>query len=248
MDMKILLNDFATRSFRDIADQDYIAARLSYRHGLYTQFHWQSLQAIEKYLKAILLYNRIKATDINHDLERALNHTKKLPFEIVRSNSTDEFIKHLTIYGRFRYLESSYFIHGPKLVELDKAVWEIRRYCRVLNYDLKLHDGEIKNMLDLEIEGIKNTENNPFQKFKIHGGLLEKIIENPKNVSRGALIWQNAFFGTITRNVVSVPTPFNAVNSPLTLHPELIDEVIKYVFLPKDVVTAYREAAKKKQE
>ena len=46
---KILLNDFATRSFREIADQDYIAARLSYRHGLYPQFHWQSLQAIEKH-------------------------------------------------------------------------------------------------------------------------------------------------------------------------------------------------------
>ncbi len=88
MEAKILINDFATRSFRDIADQDYIAARLSYRHGLYSQFHWQSLQALEKYLKAILLYNRIKATNINHDIECALEHTKKLPFEILRSNST----------------------------------------------------------------------------------------------------------------------------------------------------------------
>ncbi|MCA1796649.1 MAG: HEPN domain-containing protein [Geobacteraceae bacterium] len=61
MEKRILINDFATRSFRDVADQDYIAARLSYRHGLYPQFHWQSLQALEKYLKAILLYNREQA-------------------------------------------------------------------------------------------------------------------------------------------------------------------------------------------
>lgn len=77
MKIEALMNDFATRSFRDIADQDYIAARLSYRYGLYSQFHWQSLQAIEKYLKAILLYNR---TDINHNLECALKHTFRLKF------------------------------------------------------------------------------------------------------------------------------------------------------------------------
>ncbi|WP_107804507.1 HEPN domain-containing protein [Nitrosomonas oligotropha] len=73
MESRVLINDFATRSFRDIADQDYIAARLSYRHGLYSQFHWQSLQALEKYLKAILLYNRIEAKNINHDIEVHLN-------------------------------------------------------------------------------------------------------------------------------------------------------------------------------
>ncbi|CAG1022954.1 hypothetical protein DOJK_02016 [Patescibacteria group bacterium] len=247
-DMKIYLNDFATRSFRDVADQDYIAARLSYRNGLYTQFHWQSLQAFEKYLKAILLYNRIKANDINHDLARAIKHTEKLPFGIRRSDSTDEFIKHISRFGRFRYLESSYSIHGPKLVELDKAVWEIRRYCRVLNYDLNIGGGTLKNMLELEIEGIINAEKSPPHKFKIHGGLLEKIIENPENVSRGALIWQNAFFGTVTRKSVKVPTPFQAVNSPLSLHPEMIDKVIEYVFLPKEVITAYREAVKEKAD
>jgi HEPN domain-containing protein len=160
MNTEILLNDFATRSFREIADQDYIAARLSYRHGLFSQFHWQSLQAIEKYLKAILLYNRIKATDINHDLEKAIKHTRKLPFEILRSESTDNFIKHLSNFGRFRYLEASYYLHGPKIVELDKAVWEIRRYCAVLNYDIKLPAGSTKNMLELELEKIRNSEKN----------------------------------------------------------------------------------------
>ena len=57
MNTDILLNDFATRSFREIADCDYIAARLSYRAQLVPQFLWQSLQAIEKYLKCALVLN-----------------------------------------------------------------------------------------------------------------------------------------------------------------------------------------------
>jgi len=32
-------------------------------------------------------------------------------------------------------------------------------------------------------------------------------------------------------------------NSPLSLHPELLDEVLKYVYLPKDVIMAYRNTA-----
>jgi len=247
LNKEVMLNDFATRSFREIADQDYISARLSYKYALYPQFHWQSLQSIEKYIKAILLYNRIKAKDINHDLEKAISYTERLPFKIIRSKSTDNFIKHLILFGRYRYLESSYYIHGPKIVELDKAIWEIRRYCTILNYQLKLHDGEMKNMLSLEIEKIQNSEKEPPHKFKIHGGLLEKIIEKSDHPSREALIWQNAFFGKTTRNTVRVPTPMHAVNSPLTLHPEGLEEVLEFVFLPKKIVQAYREAARKKK-
>lgn len=115
MRKEVLLNDFAIRSFRDVADQDYIAARLSFKHGLYPQFHWQSLQAIEKYIKAILLLNRIKAKDINHDLEKAMKYIRKLPFELQLSDVAKEIIKHLDTYGRFRYLESSYELYGPML-------------------------------------------------------------------------------------------------------------------------------------
>jgi len=47
------LNSFATQSFRDQADRDYIAARLACRYELFPQFSCSSHQAIEKYLKAI---------------------------------------------------------------------------------------------------------------------------------------------------------------------------------------------------
>jgi HEPN domain-containing protein len=245
MKIDALINNFATRSFRDIADQDYIAARLSYKHGLFSQFHWQSLQAIEKYIKAILLYNRIKAKDINHDLNRAFKHAEKLPFEIIRSESTDNFIEHLTYFGRFRYLESSYFIHGPKLVELDKSVWEIRRYCTCLNHDIETPSGDIKNMLNVNLAKIVKSETEQPNKYRVIGGLLEKIVEKSDHPSRGALIWQNAYFSKSTRKTVTVPTPSYSVNSPLYLHPEILDEVLEYIFLPKEVVTAFREHGKK---
>ena len=242
MEIEPLLNDFATRSFRDVADQDYIAARLSYRHGLIPQFHWQALQALEKYLKAILLYNRIKAKDINHDLTKALKHTEKLPFDLILSSSTKELIKHIDNFGRFRYLETSYYTHGPKLVQLDRAVWEIRRYCRILNYELTLADGSIKNMLELEIEKIENSINHSPHKFRIIGGALEEILDKKDNTSRPALIWQNGFFSGKARKLVRSPAHFHAVNAPLYLHPEILDEVLKYVFIPKEVVNAYKEA------
>ena len=155
MSKQALINDFATRSFRDVADQDYIAARLSYRHALYSQFHWQSLQALEKYLKAILLYNRVKAKDISHDLNKAIKKTEKLPFPLKRSPRTDEFITHLSNFGRFRYLESSFSIQGFKLAELDQAVWEIRRYCKVLDYEMTHPSGHVTNMLSHELEAIE---------------------------------------------------------------------------------------------
>jgi len=233
MDIWPLLNDFATRSFRDVADQDYIAARLSYRHGLIPQFHWQALQALEKYMKAILLYNRIKAKDINHDLTIALKHTKKLPFKFNLSPSTVELIKHIDDFGKYRYLETSYFTHGPKLLQLDRAVWEIRRYCKVLNYELKLPDGSMKNMLELEIEKIENSANQSPHKFRLMGGALEKILDKKESTARPALIWQNGFFTKKTRKSVKSPAHFFGVNAPLSLHPEILDEVLQYILYQK---------------
>ncbi|EAZ97166.1 HEPN domain-containing protein [Marinobacter sp. ELB17] len=215
MEKRILINDFATRSFRDVADQDYIAARLSYRHGLYSQFHWQSLQALEKYLKAILLYNRVKAKDINHDLDKAIKYTRKLPFLLKRSPITDEFIKHVSDFGRFRYLESSYFIKGPKLAELDEAVWEIRRYCKVLDHEVTLPSGKVANMLSRELDAIEASDQHPPQKFKLIGGLLEKILDKREHTSRSALIWQNLFFGNSIRKQVRMHSALYAVNAPL---------------------------------
>lgn len=241
MNIEDKLNDFATRSFRDIADQDYISARLAYRYSLIPQFHWQSLQAIEKYFKSIFLYNRIKAKNINHDLDEALNKLNELPFNIDLTDTSLNFIKHLSKFGKFRYLEISYYIYGPKLAELDKTVWDIRRYCQVINYDKLMKDGVVRNMLTYELTRIKESESKNFNEYRIPGGELETILDDTSSPSRPALIWQNAFFSKKNRKKVKIPTPGIAINSPLSMHPEMIEEVMKYVHLPKYLENAYKE-------
>lgn len=242
MKPRALINDFAIRCFRDTADHDYIAARACYRAELIQQFHWLSLQAIEKYLKGILLLNRIRAKNVNHDLERALKLTEQLPFPLTLSTSTEKLIEHLDTFGRFRYLESSFFIYGAKLVELDRAVWEIRRFCRSLNYDIEDRNGGRKNMLAAELAAIDASKKRPPHEFKRVHGFLEKVLAKSDHPARTILVWQNAFFTKRARKGVRMKIPFHATNSPLSLHPEILDDVLEFVFLPKDVVRAYREA------
>ena len=187
---------------------DYISARMSFRATLIEQFHWQALQALEKYFKAILLYNRIKARKMGHSLSRALIKAQQLPFELHLTQPAREFIDHIDSFGRFRYLEASYFIHGPKLVELDRTVWEVRRYCKVLKYQISLPDGCKKQMLPFELASIETSKNRPPQQFRIPGGALEKIIDKQEHPARAPLIWQNGFFGKSRRKTVRASTGF----------------------------------------
>jgi hypothetical protein len=81
--LNALLNDFAFRCFRDIGDGDYIVARQAFRQRLIQQALWSGLQAIEKYLKCILLVNRVVADELNHDLGKALALIRsELKFEV----------------------------------------------------------------------------------------------------------------------------------------------------------------------
>lgn len=224
---------------------DYIHARLAYRNELLPQFLWSSLQAIEKYLKAILLYNRVEAKDVNHSLAKGLKYTAVLPFEIRLSPVTGKFIEYVDKYGANRYLDWSYFIRGPKLVELDKAVWEIRRYCHVLNYSW-VADGIERSALADELKKIERAELEPPQKFRPFTGVLEEIIDKPGHPSRNALIWQNAFFGKTNRKMVRMKVHSNFTNAPLTLKPELLDELEKFIKIPDKVRKAYSNELRKR--
>ncbi len=235
-----LLNDFAIRSFREIADGDYIAARLSLRASLVPQFLWQSLQAIEKYLKCILVLNRIKAPK-SHDLSELLTAVENShKFEVRLSPKSREFLTYLDTYGRFRYYETPYYTLGDELFRLDKMVWEIRRYARILDYKIKTFAGEEINLLPHELEKNRRAESSAPQEFSIMGGYLEQVIAAADHPSRPGLIWHNVYFGKGRRKSVTYCSRLVSGNSPLSLHPEILDEVLKYVYLPKDVISEYR--------
>lgn len=234
------INGFATQSFRDQADRDYIAARLACRHELIPQFLWASHQTIEKYLKAILLYNRIKATRVGHDLDAALDLTRKLPFAIDLSDRTRKFVRHLAEVGEYRYIDVPYHIDGHVLIDLDLAVWELRRYCQVLNVFGKKLPPEEQLLLDKALTNLAKSSNEPRHRFRLDGGLLETILSNPKHPSRSALLWQNATYGVRHRSTVRVKAHLHAQNSLLYLYPEMLDELLKYVFIPGKLIEAYR--------
>ena len=234
------VNSFATQSFRDQADRDYIAARLACRFELMPQFLWASHQAVEKYLKAILLYNKIKATRIGHDLAKAQLLTKKLPFQIDLSPRSQAFIDHLAKCGQFRYIDVPYDVHGYVLIDLDVMIWELRRYCQVLNVfgkDLPL--AEQKRLDEATVE-LAQSSSRPTHRFKLQNGVLEKILSERSHPSRAALLWNNPVYGVRRRSTVRAKDHLHAQNPLLYLYPEMLDELLKYVFIPGNLVKGYR--------
>ena len=237
------LNDFAARSFRNMADRDYIAARMALRAQLMPQFLWAAQQAIEKYLKYILLVNRIEAK-VGHDISAAFQLTEKLPFKIDLRPKSRAFVDHVARYGQYRYLDISYFVEGHALVHLDMAVWDLRRFCQVLDVFGKRLPPVEQRMLDESLALLKTSTDRPPHAFRINGGFLEKVLESKAHPARAGLVWQNGFFGSRRRLRVKSRHYLNAENSPLYLFPEMLDELLKYVYIPKELRDGYRKHLK----
>lgn len=245
--MHILVNDFAIRSFRETADKDYIAARMAYRARLIQPFLWSALHSLEKYVKGILVLNRVKAHtghSVLPGIERMKQHGK---FELDLSADTVKFIKKLEDYGaEYRYYEVSYDIQPFDIVRFDRAVWELRRYCQPLDYDIVDMNGKTMNLLANELDRVHQAKAKHEKGTCVMGGILEKIVEKKDHPAREALIWNNLFFGSSRRKRVKMRPDWEAGNSPFFLYPEIIDEVVKYVYIPKDIAEGVRQFAKQK--
>lgn len=245
--MRILVNDFAIRSFRETADKDYITARMAYRARLIQPFLWSALHSLEKYVKGILLLNRVKAHkghSVLPGIERMKQHGK---FEIDLSADTVNFIKKLEDYGaEYRYYEVSYSIRPFDIVRFDCAVWEIRRYCQPLDYDIVDTNGETVNCLAHELDRVRRAKEMNKKGTCVMGGVLEQILEKKDHPAREALIWNNLYFGPSRRKGVKMLSNWEGGNSPFFLHPEIIDEVDKYVHIPKAIAEGVRQFAKQK--
>ena len=246
--MHILLNDFAIRSFRETADKDYITARMAYRARLIQPYRWSALHSLEKYVKGILLLNRVNTKKIGHSvlpgIERMKRHGK---FELDISADTAKFIKNLEdARAEDRYYLVSYDIKPFDIARFDRAVWELRRYCQPLDYEIVDMNGKTVSLLTHELDRVRRAKEKHEKGTCITGGILEKIIEKWDHPAREALIWNNLFFGPSRRKTVKMRPDWEAGNSPFFLHPEIIDEVVKYVYIPNDMVEGVRQFAKQK--
>lgn len=195
---------------------DYVAARSNFRMQLRQQFLWSGQQAIEKYLKAILLFNGRSARfpkgvkkEFGHNLLKLLDEAvtiADIKFDLPQE--CEQFIRYLADQGPNRYVGITASNTGDVLRRLDSTVWHVRRYCQYIpdrgsgmsNPVPGMKEGYIKSML-----AAKHLENP--QRFALSFGELEKILRRePSDPARRALVWANLFYGSKRRSVVRYRT------------------------------------------
>jgi HEPN domain-containing protein len=224
---------FVNRSFRDVADADYLAARVLHRHRLFSQFLWAGQQAIEKYLKAILLYNYVSARDLRHDLNAALGRVRGISgFRLTVPSDVPEFIAYLNHQGPNRYFEWGSYTLGRELLQLDRTVWHIRRYCRWLR-----GANDADTSLQRELAAIEAFPITQACRLRIEGGYLEEVLSTKPNTAlRRQLVWKNLYFGTRLRRMVRYrPTGFRAANPTHLLRPDMLPEITTLVDFSKPI-------------
>ena len=226
---ELLLNDAARRSFRDMADQDYLSARLCYKHKLNFQFLWLSQQAVEKYIKAILLYNRVPVLKLNHNLNKGLAKIKEIPYlELDLDVKSERFIDYLNEQGPNRYFQNSMYTEGFEILSLDRTIWELRRYCKPLNYSITNPKGEVIEMLEHELSSIKNSKSRPYHTFKLFGGYLEKRLKDNKFNQGDILTWKNLFFGRNKKNAIRIGRSMHVTHPTHYMHPNATEMLSRF--------------------
>jgi len=228
---------FATRAFRDVADMDYIAARVLYRNDCFDQFLIFSQQCIEKYLKAMLLYNSVKFTKPTHNLEVLLKECEKVKhFKI--SDRTKKFIEKINGFDELRYgiyVFGAFSAERRYLIELDYAVMDIRRYC---HSDRKF------------ARALSNIGEDKLIKITKRGmlsitALLEKIQKDKDKKSkklRSNLIWKNFFFSPKIKKIKFTSGWWGKASgfTPKELK-KSYRAVKNYVYIPKNVREYFEE-------
>lgn len=208
------------------------------RSRLAGPFLWSAEQAVEKYLKCILMLNREKTNDLSHDINSALrliNDT--LPFKVILSGDEQALFNHLAEWDGDRYLIASFTSFDIEVLQLDKLVWKLRQYCRPLDV-MHYADTPSEEVLLNNVSRLEAGLNGSAKAGHIAGGVLENVLTDTKHSAHDALVWKNLHYSLITRNRVTFVIGFQAVNSPLWLNPELADEAAKWMKIPKPIVTA----------
>jgi HEPN domain-containing protein len=198
------LNAFVS-DLRDIADTDYIAARACHRMMLLPPAAWSAAQAVEKYLKAILLFQcRSVKRFRNHELMPLVEAVKALPsLNFKLPDGADKFITRVSDEGSNRYGDFQRTIDTLDVFELDRLVWHVRRYCQdflLMPGDEQRYPGESQKRLAAVPSAVRSSAT--ASTFRIDHGYLENVLAGggfPLRIQRDALVWKNRFYGTRTK-------------------------------------------------
>ena len=238
------INNLAIRCFRDVGDGDYIAARLALRARLPGQFLWSGSQALEKYLKCMLLLGRVEAKKLRHDIAKALKLVnEKLHFNINLPAKEQEVFQHIADCEGDRYLVTSLTLFDHELSAFDSLVWRLRQYCHPPSLE-HYNDSPSNDVLLKNLAQIENRLTGDPSEGHLEQGFLENILAANSHPAKDGLSWRNAKFGgnepIAAHHGIS---SFMAINSPLYLHPEIARPVDEWIFLPKGAVEAFEALA-----
>lgn len=232
-------NSFIYRSFRDVADCDYIAARASHRLKLFDQFLWSALQAVEKYLKTIVLIHDGNTKDLSHDLPEGLTRVESIPdIDWDFDDKIRGFLDYLTIYGGDRYFTHPRGIQGEELLQLDYVVWKIRRYCQDLQWLKKQQEEKGGDRYDKYIQWLQSSEclrkANKLRLF--NKGHLEKVLHTNKfPKQREQLVYKNFFYGSYKKHKIKFQFTATGANPAHFLFPEIYPWIKQRVKMSPEV-------------
>lgn len=241
------IKDYVNRSFRDVADKDYITARIAHRYELDQQFLWLALQSIEKYLKAILLYSGKSTKEIGHSIVKAYEEVLKISdIEWDFPEDIAGFVRYLNEEGNNRYFEFPYRKKETALLELDRTVWFIRRYCFNLRKTYKRQNGTTVDFFPIYIPIIQSEKTfaNP-NKYRLpEQGFIEVLLKG-KSALRDHLVWNNPYYGTYKKKILRVCSMRTSFGNPAHfLLPEIFDDLDKVVRFSKPVRTYFKNRQK----
>jgi len=238
MNLTVRLNQFASL-FRDIGDGDYISARANYQLHLREQFFWAGLQALEKYLKAILLHNGQSTLKYSHNLPELLKAVRQisyLKFQI--PVGVEEFLTRLRDLGDNRYLSTDTYVRPQNLIELDESVWNIRAYCRYVRVTVQKRSIDLTDHYVNNINSRNSLRDPRMFRPVSDNGFLVDVLARPRTDSlRRVLVWHNRFFGSGRARVADPPYGSSSRIPPNRQRPfsqQEKTELAKFIYFPRN--------------
>jgi hypothetical protein len=214
--------------FLRTADDNYIVARWCHENDLITDFFWNAAHALEKYMKAVLLYNGESTRNLGHDLGKIYCEVCRLAEDLLPTMLTkppnleihnwvnlkpSEFLDVLECFGSpdNRYAETG-FVQPPRYLQmLDQMVWSLRRIA--LRLDKAVPDWDNRSEPPTLKEDLKGSPRKCYDRDLP----LDNLLNTTEQQKRDALLNLNYWFAPQNYQHRNGSSGNSAQNSPIWL-------------------------------